>query len=54
MTRKDEIDTMLTRLVALSAAHLHRAPEAVTWGDVKVLSPYWDWLPGQRRGIPGS
>jgi hypothetical protein len=32
--RKAEIDTILTRLTALSGDHFNRAPDDVTWADV--------------------
>jgi hypothetical protein len=35
--RKAEIDTMLSRLQALSDDHFGVAPDEVTWGDVGTL-----------------
>ena len=38
IAHKAEIDTMLTRLKALSDEHFNVAPDAVTWGDVGTPS----------------
>ena len=40
INRKNEIDTILARLTALSADHFGSAPETVTWADVGTLSSY--------------
>ena len=40
ITRKTEIDTMLTRLKALSDEHFDVAPDDVNWGHVGTLSDY--------------
>lgn len=37
---KDDIDILLARLTALSAAHFDTAPEAITWGHVGTLQDY--------------
>ena len=44
IARKAEIDTMLTRLKALSDEHFNVAPDAVTWGDVGTLAHYAEVL----------
>jgi hypothetical protein len=38
--RKDEIDTILARLAALSAQHFNRAPDNVSWADAGTLASY--------------
>jgi len=38
MTRKAEIDTMLTRLQTLSDEHFHAHPEEIHWGHVGDLA----------------
>lgn len=38
MTRKAEIDTMLTRLQALSDEHFNASPDEVHWGHVGDLA----------------
>jgi hypothetical protein len=40
MARKDEIDTMLARLTALSADHFETSPEEINWGHVGNLGHY--------------
>lgn len=40
MTTKAEIDTMLTRLQALSADHFEAHPDEVNWGHVGTLKHY--------------
>jgi hypothetical protein len=37
---KSEIDTILTRLAALSAEHFNCTPEEITWVDVGTLGSY--------------
>ncbi len=44
IARQAEIDTMLTRLKALSDEHFNVAPDAVTWGDVGTLAHYAELL----------
>ena len=43
-SRKSEIDTMLTRLQALSDEHFGYAPDAVTWSHVGTLEHYDELL----------
>lgn len=40
MAKKAEIDTMLARLVALSADHFETNPEEINWGHVGTLGHY--------------
>jgi hypothetical protein len=40
VSRKAEIDTMLTRLQALSGDHFGYAPDEVTWSHVGTLEHY--------------
>ena len=40
IAKKAEIDTMLTRLKALSDEHFNVAPDDVNWGHVGTLSDY--------------
>jgi hypothetical protein len=40
ISSKTEIDTILTRLAALSAAHFNCMPDEVTWADVGTLGSY--------------
>ena len=40
MSRKAEIDTMLTRLQALSDDHFNASPDDIDWGDVGTLAHY--------------
>jgi len=40
LAKKAEIDTMLTRLTALSAYHFNAEPDRVNWGDVGTLGFY--------------
>jgi hypothetical protein len=40
LARKTEIDTIVGRLVALSAEHFNRAPDDVSWADVGTLGGY--------------
>jgi hypothetical protein len=42
--RKAEIDTMLTRLQALSDDHFGVAPDEVTWGHVGTLEHHAELL----------
>ena len=42
--KKAEIDTMLTRLQALSDDHFGYAPEDVTWSHVGTLEHYTELL----------
>ena len=44
VSRKAEIDTMLTRLQALSDDHFGVAPEEVTWGHVGTLEHHAELL----------
>jgi hypothetical protein len=44
VSKKAEIDTMLTRLQALSDDHFGYAPEDVTWSHVGTLEHYADLL----------
>jgi hypothetical protein len=44
VSRKAEIDAILTRLQALSADHFGYAPDDVTWGHVGTLENYADLL----------
>lgn len=44
LARKAEIDSMLTRLQALSAEHFDIAPDAVHWGHVGTLAHYAEGL----------
>jgi hypothetical protein len=44
VSRKAEIDTMLTRLQALSDDHFGVAPEEVTWGHVETLEHHAELL----------
>jgi hypothetical protein len=46
VAHKSEIDTILTRVAALSAEHFDRAPDDITWADVGTLGSY---LEGPRR-----
>jgi hypothetical protein len=43
-SKKAEIDTMLTRLQALSDDHFGYAPEDVTWSHVGTLEHYAELL----------
>ena len=40
VARKAEIDTILSRLAALSAEHFNRTPDEITWADVGTLGNY--------------
>ena len=40
MTRKTEIDNMLTRLQALSDDHFNTSSDDIHWGDVGTLAHY--------------
>jgi hypothetical protein len=40
LAAKIEIDAMLERLVALSAAHFETHPEEINWGHVGTLNHY--------------
>jgi hypothetical protein len=44
VAKKAEIDTMLTRLQALSEDHFGYAPEDVTWSHVGTLEHYTELL----------
>jgi hypothetical protein len=44
VTRKAEIDAMLTRLQALSEDHFDYAPDDVTWSHVGTLEHYAELL----------
>jgi hypothetical protein len=44
VARKSEIDTILTRLAALSAHHFERAPDDITWADVGTVASYLEGL----------
>jgi hypothetical protein len=44
VARKAEIDTMLTRLQALSDDHFGLGPDEVTWGHVALLDDYAELL----------
>jgi hypothetical protein len=44
VSKKAEIDTMLTRLQALSEDHFGYAPDDVTWGHVGTLEHYAELL----------
>jgi hypothetical protein len=44
VSKKAEIDAMLTRLQALSDDHFGVAPDEVTWGDVGTLGHYAELL----------
>ena len=44
LAKKGEIDTMLTRLQALSNDHFNAAPDEVTWGHVGTLERYAEHL----------
>ena len=40
IVRGTEIDTILTRLTALSADHFKYTPDAITWADVGTFGRY--------------
>ena len=40
IAKKAEIDTMLVRLMALSAEHFDTNPEEINWGHVGTLGHY--------------
>ena len=44
ITKKAEIDAMLTRLQALSDDHFGYAPDEITWGHVGTLEHYAELL----------
>ena len=44
LAKKGEIDTMLTRLQALSDDHFNAAPDEVNWGHVGTLERYAELL----------
>ena len=44
IARKAEIDTMLTRLKALSVEHFNVAPDDIDWGHVGTLAHYAELL----------
>ena len=44
LAKKGEIDTMLTRLQALSDNHFNAAPDEVNWGHVGTLERYAELL----------
>jgi hypothetical protein len=44
ITRKAEIDSILTRLAALSGEHFNRNRDEITWADVGTLGSYLERL----------
>jgi hypothetical protein len=44
VSRKAEIDTILTRLEALSADHFGYSPDEVTWAHIGALEHYAELL----------
>jgi hypothetical protein len=44
VSRKAEIDAMLTRLQALSADHFNYSPDEITWDHVGTLGYYAELL----------
>jgi len=44
LAAKDEIDTMLDRLRALSEDHFETNPDTINWGNVTTLHYYRDTL----------
>jgi hypothetical protein len=44
VSRKAEIDTMLSRLRALSDEHFGLSPDEITWGHVTPLADYAELL----------
>ena len=44
IAKKAEIDTMLTRLKALSDDHFNVAPDDIEWGHVGTLTHYAELL----------
>jgi hypothetical protein len=44
VSRKAEIDTMLTRLQALSDDHFNYSPDEIDWGHVGTLGYYAELL----------
>ena len=44
LAKKDEIDTMLAQLQALSDGHFNAAPGEVNWGHVGTLERYAELL----------
>jgi hypothetical protein len=44
VSKKAEIDAMLTRLQALSDDHFNYSPDEITWGDVGTLEHYAELL----------
>ena len=44
MSKKAEIDAMLTRLQALSGDHFNYSPDEVTWAHVGTLEYYTELL----------
>ena len=44
IARKAEVDTMLTRLKALSDDHFNVAPDDINWGHVGTLAHYAELL----------
>ena len=44
IAKKAEIDTMLTRLKALSDDHFNVAPDDIDWGHVGTLAHYAELL----------
>ncbi len=44
IAKKAEIDTMLTRLQALSDDHFETRPDEINWGDVGTLEHYANLL----------
>jgi hypothetical protein len=44
VSRKAEIDAMLTRLQALSDDHFNHSPDEIDWGHVGILGYYAELL----------
>ena len=44
LAARDEIDTLLARLTALSEDNFQTHPDRITWGDVTTLHDYRDRL----------
>jgi hypothetical protein len=54
IARKTEIDTILTRLAALSAEHFDRAPDDISWSAVGTLGAYAPSRARSGDAIPAS
>ena len=58
VSKKAEIDAMLTRLQALSDDHFNYSPDEITWGHVGTLGYYAELLkrvtdrPSRRASTP--